>query len=273
MKPREQPTLTDVPETMLWTLHNRASEAMRHDCVLEDEKAIEIFRAIDYDYRRHFGRPEPSHALRSLVFDHEIREFLNADPHGVVVNLGEGLETQRYRVDGASLWLTVDLPEAIEIRERFIEPDERHQHLALSALDRAWIDAIPEGRSTLVTAQGLFMYFTEADVRSLLTDLSRDLPGCCIVFDTIPRWFSRKTLSRKGLQRTRHYRAPAMPWGIDRGDIEATMGSWFGDRAEITDIGYPVFPRGISRCMTWLWFTVPRLRRISPTIVKVQMAS
>ncbi|MEM8930523.1 MAG: class I SAM-dependent methyltransferase, partial [Acidobacteriota bacterium] len=61
--------LSGVPETMLWTLHNRAGEAMRPDGVLDDPKAIEIYRAVDYEYERNFGRAEPSHALRSKVFD------------------------------------------------------------------------------------------------------------------------------------------------------------------------------------------------------------
>ena len=39
-------TLTDVPEMMLWTLHNRAVEAMREDGIITDEKAIEIYNAI-----------------------------------------------------------------------------------------------------------------------------------------------------------------------------------------------------------------------------------
>lgn len=271
MPPKVSTSLTDVPETMLWALHNRAREAMRRDAVLEDEKAIEIYRSIDYDYRRNFGRGDPSHALRSLVFDRQLEAFLHRHPDAVVVNLGEGLETQRFRVGGASLWLTVDLPEAIEFRERFIEPDERHRHLPISAFDRAWLDEVPAGRPVAVTAQGLFMYFPEAEVRSLLLDLSTALPGCVVLFDTVPVWFSRKTLSKQGLRMTRHYRTPDMPWGINRGDVKATIGGWLGGRARITDVGYPVFPRGAARYVTWLWFKAPVFRLYSPAIVKVTM--
>ncbi|MEM1069122.1 MAG: class I SAM-dependent methyltransferase, partial [Planctomycetota bacterium] len=31
--------LSGVPETMLWTLHNRATEAMRKDRILDDPKS------------------------------------------------------------------------------------------------------------------------------------------------------------------------------------------------------------------------------------------
>ena len=113
--------LKDVPETMLWTLHNRASEAMRHDGIINDDRAVTIYKNIKYDYEKSFGKADASHAIRSLDFDREIRRFLSRNPNGTIVNLGEGLETQRFRIDETqALWITVDLPEAIEIRERYI---------------------------------------------------------------------------------------------------------------------------------------------------------
>ena len=103
--------ITDVPETMLWTLHNRASEAMRNDGIISDPEAIRIYQAIDYDYERSFGKAEPSHAIRSLLFDMQLKSFLQQHPHGVIINLGEGLETQRFRVGGGEAhWFSTDLP-------------------------------------------------------------------------------------------------------------------------------------------------------------------
>lgn len=89
--------LKDVPETMLWTLHNQANEARRADGIIKDEKCIEIYQSINYYYEKSFGKGEPSHVLKSLKFDEEIRKFLKQYPSGIIVNLGEGLETQRFR--------------------------------------------------------------------------------------------------------------------------------------------------------------------------------
>lgn len=120
--------LKDVPETMLWTLHNRANEALRKDTIL-DKKAIEIYNSIEYDYVKSFSIPEPSHAVRSLTFDKEIRGFIKKKPECYIINLGEGLETQRFRFGkNKATWVSVDLPEAIELREQFIDADERHLH-------------------------------------------------------------------------------------------------------------------------------------------------
>ena len=75
--PTTKSALTDVPETMLWTLHNRANEAMRSDGCIDDPKCIRIYQAIDYNYRRSFGKPNGSHGVRSQLFDQYVQTFLS----------------------------------------------------------------------------------------------------------------------------------------------------------------------------------------------------
>jgi O-methyltransferase involved in polyketide biosynthesis len=156
---RSAPGLTGVPETMLWTLYNRAMEARRDDRVLDDPEAIRIFDAIDYDFARSFGDPDAAHAVRARECDRLVRAFLAAHPGATVVSLGEGLETQALRVDdGKVRWLSVDLPEAMRVRERFLPATARRRHLAVSALDPAWLDAVEDpARGVFVVAQGLLM--------------------------------------------------------------------------------------------------------------------
>lgn len=261
------PNLLGIPETMLWTLHNRASEAARSDGSIRDDLALQIYRSLSYDYVRSFGQPDGSHGVRSSVFDTELRWFLETHPDGVVVNLGEGLETQRFRVDSeASLWLSIDVPEAMAVRERFIQPDVRHLHLPMSALDRAWLDHVPAGRAVYVTAQGLLMYFEPREVEALLRDLAARLPGAWLGFDHIPEWLSRKTL--RGWWKTAHYRTPHMPWGIDRHRVAPTLSAWVPTLKEIRSLPF-VFPRGLSRLLSrvvtrtpWVWRHTPGITRI-----------
>ncbi|MDO4694041.1 MAG: class I SAM-dependent methyltransferase [Eikenella sp.] len=241
--------LTNVPETMLWTLHNRASEAARPDGCIRDPKCLEIYRAIDYDYERSFGKAEPSHGVRSQLCDVRLREFLAEHPDGVVVNLGEGLETQRFRINTPqALWLSIDLPEAIAVRERFIRPDAQHLHIACSALDTAWFDAVPLGRAVFICAQGLLMYFREEDVAGLMAAMAARFPGAVLMFDYLNRALSRRTLSERGWMKTRHYRTPPMPWGIDRNALAPTISHWIGQAVEVHNVTF-LFPRGPLR---WL---------------------
>jgi hypothetical protein len=114
--------LEGVPETLLWNLYNRAVEALRADALLRDPLAVELVDGIDYPFERFGEQMSQWHALRVLCFDREVRRFLRARPGGTVVGLGEGLETQFWRVDdGRVRWLTVDLPETVEVRRRLLD--------------------------------------------------------------------------------------------------------------------------------------------------------
>lgn len=264
----ENVNLTGVPETMLWTLHNRAREARRSDAILRDPDAIRIYESIDYDYERSFGRPDGSHAARSRIFDDALRPWLAAHPGATVVELACGLETEFQRVDdGRVQWICVDVPDAIAVRERFLPASERCRHLAVSALDPAWMDGIDAARGLFVTAQGLFMYLEERDVQRLLVTLFERFPGVEVMFDVIPRWFSRRTM--QGFQKTRHYRTPAMPWGVNRSEIEGVLRGWSPAVASVEVTSYGM-ARGPAALALPVFARLPILRDLPPTIVRVR---
>lgn len=265
------PPLSGIPETMLWTLHNRASEALRPDAWLRDDDAVSIYRAIDYNYERSFGQPDSSHAIRSLVFDEALKPWLAEHPGGTVVELACGLETQFQRCDdGKVRWLCVDVPEAIDIRERFLSPNARCRHLRKSALDLTWMDEVDPARGLFVTAQGLLMYFAEKDVRMLLAALFERFPNVELMFDTIPPWFSRKTIRPQGLWKTAHYRVPPMPWGIRRDRIAAMLGQCRPGTTEIRILDYRRMRGFPAVLFPWL-VRLPGLRNAAPCIVHARL--
>lgn len=271
MTERIDPKLLAVPETMLWTLHNRADEAARHDSILDDPQCLAIYQALDYDYEQSFGRADGSHGVRSWLFDKKIREFLQQHPDGVIVNLGEGLETQRFRVPTQdTLWLSVDLPEALAIRERFIQPDEHHRHLGLSALDNAWFDAVPADKPVFITAQGLFMYFDRQQVRELVQAIGERFPGAWLMFDYLPQWLSNKTLSAKGWMKTPHYRTPPMPWGIARADISPTFSRWLCQSVVAENVVF-LYPRGVRRYAVMLFEKIPWICNRMPGVTFMRL--
>jgi O-methyltransferase involved in polyketide biosynthesis len=206
-------------------------------------------------------------ALRSRLFDDAVGPFVQAHRGGTVVELGAGLETQVRRCDdGHVRWIVVDLPEAIAVRERFLQPTERVRHVAKSALDHSWFDAVDASSGLLVTAQGLLMYFEESEVRALLVAILDRFPGVEIVFDVIPRWLSRRTL--RGWNKTRRYRTPPMPWGVDARDLERTLRAWSPRIASVRLVPFgPV--RGIAGLLFSTFRGVPHLRGAAPTTVHV----
>jgi O-methyltransferase involved in polyketide biosynthesis len=265
------PDLVGVSETMLWALHNRACEARRRDTVLVDPDSVRIHEAIDYDFVRHFGNPEGSLAVRAAEIDSVLRKWLGRHPDGFIVSLGEGLETQLRRVDnGRMRWLSVDLPNAIELRERFIEPTERFRHIAVSALDPVWMDAVDPSSGVFIVAQGLFMYLEPERVRELLSDIADRFSGAEMVFDVVPRWFSRLTLW--GLNQTPHYRLPPMPWGINRDEIEQTLQRWHPRLGSVEFLNYRML-RGLAVLFIRIMHDMPVFRHEIPSLVHVTVAT
>jgi O-methyltransferase involved in polyketide biosynthesis len=260
--------LTGIPETMLWTLHNRAREAKRTDARLIDPDAVRIYDSIAYDYEKSFGQPEGSHPMRSAIFDAALRVWLRTHPGGTVVELGCGLETQFQRCDDGKVhWLCVDVPTAMDVRERFLPATDRCRHVRKSALDLSWMDEVDSARGIFVTAQGLFMYFEEADVRRLVVGMFEHFPGVELLFDAIPPWFSKKTLD--GFRKTKHYTMPKMPWGASHDAIEPLLRSWSDHITTVSTRSYGAL-RGPLSLYLRLFGEIPILRNLPPTIVHVR---
>jgi O-methyltransferase involved in polyketide biosynthesis len=209
--------LQGIPETALWTLYMRASEAARPDSVIDDPRAVDLLRAIDYPFEERFGPPRVGQwqALRARAFDDEISRFLAAHPDGSVVALGEGLETGFWRVDNRRVsWLSVELPEMAALRRELLPQAPNLRLSERSALDEEWMDEVDGSRGVLLAAQGLLMYFERDQVYGLIDACRRRFPGGGLIFDAIPRWLSERS-QRGQLKSPSGYEPPPWLWGID----------------------------------------------------------
>jgi hypothetical protein len=110
------------------------------------------------------------------------------------------------------------------------------------------------------------MYLAPELVAPLFYDIAARLPGAMVVFDTVPRWFSRLTLA--GLQQTPHYRLPPMPWGIDRDEIGRSLRRWLPREPDLEFLEYRA-PRGVQLHAARLVSAMPVLRHEVPCLVKL----
>jgi O-methyltransferase involved in polyketide biosynthesis len=217
----EATDLQGVPETALWTLHHRAAEARRTEPLMVDPVAVDLIERIDFPFAERFGSGfqglTQMMALRVACFDGAVSRFLDGHPRGTVVALGEGLETQFWRVDNGEVrWLTVDLPASAEMRRRLLPPGPRQRIHAGSALEPAWMEAVDPENGVLITAQGLLMYMEPNDAHTLIARCAQRFPGAAMVLDTVPRWMSRAVT--RANTRAAGYRPPPMPWCVDSAD-------------------------------------------------------
>ena len=243
--------LDGVSATTLWTLHNRGTEAKRSDGVIRDPWAVSLLDAIDYDYLK-FGKPNQSHGLRARAFDAVASDYLSAHPRAAVVALAEGLQTSFWRLARTGLadeltWYSVDLPPVMALREQLLPADDRIVPLAQSALDRSWMDRVDASHGVFITAEGLLMYLQPDDVIDLITDCAARFPGGRFMFDSVPHWFSRRTL--KGLRLSDRYVAPPMPFGLTADEGLALAERIPGVRAA-RDIALPP-GRGLFKVAAW----------------------
>ena len=185
-------TLSGVPETLLIPLYNRAMESQRPDAMMKDEKAVELVTKNRSDFSRAKQIPmtELLKVMRIMFtreFDRYARDFLDRYPEAVVVHIGCGLDSRFDRVDNGHVeWYDLDLPEVIELRRKYIgDKGERYHLLACSVLEDTWLEAVkvhPQ-RPFLFLAETVFVYFIEAQVKSLVLRLCNHFPGAELVFD------------------------------------------------------------------------------------------
>jgi O-methyltransferase involved in polyketide biosynthesis len=125
--------------------------------------------------------------LRNREFDRYARDFMARNPEAVVVHIGCGLDARFERVDnGLVEWYDLDLPEVIDLRRKLIGGEGgRYHFLAYSAFDKAWLKelSVDRKRPYLFLAEGVFMYFEEAQVKSFVLKLRDNFPDSELVFD------------------------------------------------------------------------------------------
>jgi len=183
-------SLPPVARTLFAPLTCRALESVRPDAILHDPQAVELFQAFGGNRSLLMGMSRHDQffvAMRARQFDRFARSFLERNPGGLVVDIGCGLDTRFDRLDnGQMTWLGLDLPEVIALRQRFLPDAERSQTIAHSMFDLTWLDVMAQtNKPVIFLAEGVFPYFTAAEVKGVVTALAARFPAAELVFDAI----------------------------------------------------------------------------------------
>jgi O-methyltransferase involved in polyketide biosynthesis len=81
-------------------------------------------------------------------------------------------------------WFDIDQPHVIALRRKLYDDRDGYRMIGSSVTDEAWLDEIPTDRPILMVAEGLVMYLTEAQVRTLLQRLTDRFDSGELIFDT-----------------------------------------------------------------------------------------
>jgi hypothetical protein len=118
--------------------------------------------------------------------------------------------------NGQVEWYDLDFPEVIGLRRKlFGDEGGRYHLLGCSVLEDAWLEAVRvhSRRPFLFLAETVFVFFTEAQVKSLVLALRDHFPGAELVFDgwnPFEIWLGNLYLSPSKF-------AGLMRWGLWRG--------------------------------------------------------
>ena len=232
--------LDGVAETLLATVYIRAIETQCPDALLKDEKALALVTQMESAFARvrqikMDKDDQVGVIMRNREFDRYARDFLARCPDAVVVHIGCGLDSRFERVDNGKVeWYDLDLPEVIELRRKLIGGEAPRYHLlAGSVFDSAWLNpvSVHRPRPFLFLAEGVFMYFAEAQVRSLVLTLRDHFPGAELVCDAFSPYLVRMNNLRMRMTKM----GARYHWGLKHGkDLE----TW-GDGICLLDEWYP----------------------------------
>ena len=181
--------LDNVSETMLITLYMRATDAKSEKPILNDKKSQEIISQINYDFSKfkHAWASYYGVLSRAKMMDNEVKKFMKKYPDCVIVSIGCGLDTRFLRIDNGKIrWYNLDLPEVIEKRKLFFEPNERVTDIAKSAFNSTWTKDIKlEGKKLLIISEGVLMYFEEQKIKQFLEILTDNFDSFEAQFDLL----------------------------------------------------------------------------------------
>ncbi len=211
------PITDNVSDTLFIPLYMRSLETRRSAPVISDPLACELVECIDYDFTKYekSSRSQLGTAIRIRCFDQAISDFVAAHDDPVVVSLGAGLDTRFQRVHkGKGVFYELDLPEVIEFRRQLIPESEKNPYIAMSMFDTAWIGEIRERHpdaSFILVAEGVFMYFDEAQIKPLIVEIAEGFGQGGLHFDVSSPWAVRNSHRHDTVKKSK----AVFKWGLE----------------------------------------------------------
>jgi O-methyltransferase involved in polyketide biosynthesis len=96
-----------------------------------------------------------------------------------------GCHVRCLRIHQALAYAECQYPEVITLRQKLFPPRDGYSMIASSITAETWLDWVPSKRPTLIIAEGVLEYLTEADVQTLLNRLTTHFQHGQIAFDVM----------------------------------------------------------------------------------------
>lgn len=125
-----------------------------------------------------------ANVARSYNLDQMVQNYIDNHDKCNIVNLGVGLETSYYRINRKnSMFFEVDLPEVIELREKYLEVGENEKFIKGDLFKLEWCEELDTTSPTLMIVSGVFQYFHENDVLKFISATKNIFENAELIFD------------------------------------------------------------------------------------------
>ena len=181
-----------VQETLIIPLYSRKICSSLYPNIYYDKTAVDLISQIDYDFSevekksksliQRFGALEVAARQSDMIY--EIKDYLKNHPYASIVNLGCGLDnTGRNCDNGKCKIYNLDFPDVIKLRNELLPPEDREENIACNLNDVEWFDKIDNSNGVIFFASGVFYYFLNEEVKSLIIKMSSYFNDSVLVFD------------------------------------------------------------------------------------------
>jgi len=178
-------TLNGVEDTLYIPLIARIYASEKFPDFFYDEKALSLKQyiptnsieknSIEYFYM--------ASVCRQQTIDKKIKDFLELKKCNIVF-LGSGLETAYNRIgNNKNNFYQLDLPNVIDVRKSVLGNAENEKLIKGDMFNLEWVKEIDTSLPTLIVVSGVFQYFDESKIISLIKEMKTLIPNGELIFD------------------------------------------------------------------------------------------
>lgn len=179
-------TLKGLEDTLYIPLMARIYASKKFPEFFYDEKALSLESFIPTNEIKENSTEYfyMASVCRQYTIDKKIRRFIETKDLSNVVFLGAGLETAYNRIGNKTVnFYQVDLPDVIEVRRSLLGEAENECLISGDMFSLDWIKEVDISLPTLLVVSGVYQYFKEEKILSMISDMKDRITNGELVFD------------------------------------------------------------------------------------------
>lgn len=206
--------LNNESKTLFIPLLGKA-EMSKKKLFLEDKKAEEIIEKVEFDVDNLKQSKWLSMymATRSRVIDNICNKYIEENSELIIIHLGCGLDSRFSRVNqNYKKWYDLDFENVIHLRKNFYQENGKYEMIGKSVTDLSWLDKINiDSENVLIIAEGLTMYLSEEELKSVITGINEKIGKVTLVFDA----YSKKAVKASKYKNPVKQMNAQIKWGMN----------------------------------------------------------